>query len=89
MTCPRRPLPPGPRPSDALLRFLLNAVVYLLAAAGAGITSTVGGDPRWHWLALHLAFVGAVSLMVIGAAQFFSTAFLMTTPPSRRSMTTR
>lgn len=83
--CPRRPLPPGgQRPSDVLVRFLLNAVGYLALAAASGVVSALGDDQRWHWLALHLAFVGAISLMVVGAAQFFATAFLMTTPPTRK-----
>lgn len=83
--CPRKALPPGvQRPSDVLLRFLVNAVGYLVIAGAAGVVSTVGDDWRWHWLALHLAFVGAISFMVIGASQFFATAFLMTTPAPRK-----
>ncbi|MBI5106144.1 MAG: hypothetical protein HZB46_14380, partial [Solirubrobacterales bacterium] len=82
--CPRRPLPAGSRPSDVLVRFLGFAVAYLAGAAAAGVWSAVGDDPHAHWLALHLAFVGAVSLMVLGAGQFFATAFLMTTPTGPR-----
>ena len=33
---------------------------------------------------MHLAFLGGVSLLVLGAAQFFATAFLATDPPARR-----
>ena len=83
--CPRRPLPQGAsRPSDVLVRFLANGVAYLVAAGAAGVWDTFGNEPRAHWLALHLAFVGAVSLMVLGASQFFATAFLMTVPPPKR-----
>lgn len=56
----------------------------LAAAAAAGIAHAVGGDERLQWLALHLALLGGVSQLVLGAGQFFVCAFLATTPPSRR-----
>ena len=37
-----------------------------------------------RWLTLHLAFVGGVSQLVLGASQFFAGAFLATDPPPRR-----
>ena len=35
-------------------------------------------ERRWHWVALHLALLGAVSQLILGAAQFFGCAFLAT-----------
>ncbi|HEU4973626.1 MAG TPA: hypothetical protein VFT50_00950 [Baekduia sp.] len=83
--CPRRRTAPGGRrPSGPLALFLLNAIGYLIAAGVAGTWSAATGGWWAHWLALHLAFVGAISLMVLGVGQFFATAFLMTTPASAR-----
>lgn len=57
----------------------------MLLVAGAGaIAHAITGDARLHWLALHLALLGGVSQLVLGAGQFFVCAFLATTPPSRR-----
>ena len=82
---PRRPIDPtGPRPSDLLAAFFAAALAMLAAAAIAGIANAAVDDPRLHWLALHLALLGGVSQLVLGAGQFFVCAFLATTPPSRR-----
>lgn len=76
-------LPPGAiRPSDLLVTFLAGGVAWLLAAAGAGAAGAAG-VPDARWLALHLAFLGGISLLVLGAAQFFVCAFLATDPPGR------
>jgi nitrite reductase (NO-forming) len=56
----------------------------LAAAAGAGIGYAIDPVIWLHWLALHLALLGGVSQLVLGAGQFFVCAFLATTPPSRR-----
>ncbi len=56
----------------------------LLAAAAAGIANAISGREWLHWLALHLALLGGVSQLVLGAGQFFTCAFLATDPPSRR-----
>jgi nitrite reductase (NO-forming) len=58
-------------------------VAFLVAAAGAGVLDAAAGIERGRWLPLHLAFVGGVSQLVIGAAQFFAGAFLQTDPPPR------
>jgi nitrite reductase (NO-forming) len=80
---PRQFDPTGPRPSDLLAAFFSAALVALIAAAVAAIADAVTGDVRLHWLALHLALLGGVSQLVVGAGQFFVCAFLATTPPSR------
>jgi nitrite reductase (NO-forming) len=81
-----RPLPPGGlRPTDLLGGFFVVAIGFLVAAGAIAVLDTAGALPSWgHWLALHLAFLGGVSLLVLGAAQFFTTAFLATDPPGRR-----
>lgn len=58
----------------------------LTAAAAAGIARAAGG-PEWlHWLSLHLALLGGVSQLILGAAQFFVCAALATDPPPRRML---
>lgn len=81
-----RPLPPGGlRPTDLLGGFFVVGIGFLVAAGVVGVLDTAGALPWWgHWLALHLAFLGGVSLLVLGAAQFFTTAFLATDPPARK-----
>lgn len=81
---PRQIDPGGPRPSELLAAFFSAALVMLAAAAVAAIAHATTGDARLHWLALHLALLGGVSQLVLGAGQFFVCAFLATTPPSRR-----
>jgi nitrite reductase (NO-forming) len=81
---PRRIDPGGPRPSDLLTAFFGAALVMLAASGVAVVADAVGADPRVHWLALHLALLGGVSQLVLGAGQFFVCAFLATSPPSRR-----
>jgi nitrite reductase (NO-forming) len=81
----RRVMVPGvARPSDLLLSFFAAAIGALLLAAGTGIAYAMTGLDRLHWTALHLALLGGVSQLVVGAGQFFSCAFLATDPPSRR-----
>jgi nitrite reductase (NO-forming) len=58
-------------------------MAFLLAAALAGVIQAIHPWPWGHWLALHLAFVGGVSQLVLGASQFFAGAFLATDPPPR------
>jgi hypothetical protein len=83
--CRRRAVTPGSaRPSQLLAAFFAVALLMLLAAAGAGIADALDGRPWLHWLALHLALLGGVSQLVLGAGQFFACAFLATEPPSRR-----
>ncbi|MEO6857144.1 MAG: hypothetical protein ABI323_00940, partial [Solirubrobacteraceae bacterium] len=50
----------------------------------AGIAYALTGLDWLHWIALHLALLGGVSQLIVGAGQFFSCAFLATDPPSRR-----
>ena len=64
--------------------FFVPAIVLLLAAAGTGLAYVITGRDWLHWLALHLALLGGVSQLVLGAGQFFVCAFLATDPPSRR-----
>jgi nitrite reductase (NO-forming) len=65
-------------PAKLLGAFFACAIAFL---AAAGIAAAAGADA---WLVLHLAFVGGVSLLVLGAAQFFSGAFLATGQASQR-----
>jgi len=71
------------RPTDLVGAFFISGIVFLLAAAGVGIAQWFVPWPWGHWLALHLAFVGGVSQLVLGATQFFAGAFLATDPPPR------
>jgi len=71
------------RPTDVVGAFFICGIGFLLAAAIAGISQAISPWPWGHWLALHLAFVGGVSQLVLGASQFFVGAFLATDPPPR------
>lgn len=81
-----RALPPGAqRPASMLAAFCFPALAYLVAGAVCAVLATAGaGGPHAGWLSLHLVFVGGISQVLIGAGQFFSTAYLATEPPSRR-----
>jgi nitrite reductase (NO-forming) len=71
-------------PSGLLRMFLLTGVAFLVAAAVVAALARAGALGWWGgWLALHLALLGGVSQLVLGAGQFFSTAFLATHPPRR------
>lgn len=76
--------PGRPRPADVLAAFFICGAAFLAAAAIIGICQWVSPWPWGRWLALHLAFVGGVSQLVLGASQFFAAAFLATDPPPRR-----
>ena len=83
--CRRRAIPPGSqRPSRLVIVFFTVALLMLIAAALAGVANALTGRSWLHWLALHLALLGGVSQLILGAAQFFVCAFLATDPPSRR-----
>jgi hypothetical protein len=80
----RRPRREGElRPTDVVGVFFVCGIGFLLAAAIAGVVQALSPWPWGHWLALHLAFVGGVSQLVLGASQFFAGAFLATDPPPR------
>ena len=81
---PRTINPSSPRPSALVSAFFVPAIILLAAAAGAGLAFAITGRAWLHWLALHLALLGGVSQLVLGAGQFFVCAFLATDPPSRR-----
>ena len=83
---PRPRAPDEPRPSEVLAACFAAALAMLVAAAVATIAYLAIGDPRLHWLALHLALLGGVSQLILGASQFFVCAFLATTPPARRTV---
>lgn len=96
-----RPLriPDGPRhqpypfselhPTDVIGAFFLCGLAFLAASAIAGVVEAVAPWARGHWLALHLAFFGGVSQLILGATQFFAGAFLATDPPPRRLVRTQ
>lgn len=71
------------RPGDVLAAFFAAAIAQMLAAVVAGVAAAAGAGHEWLWLALHLALLGGVSQLVVGAAQFFAGAFLATNPPPR------
>jgi nitrite reductase (NO-forming) len=62
---------------------VLPAVAFLLAAAAATAVGAATGYPQTRWLALHLLLVGGVSGLILGAAPFFTGAFLATGPSPR------
>ncbi|MBJ7458851.1 MAG: hypothetical protein JHD02_06685 [Thermoleophilaceae bacterium] len=82
---PIRPLMPGgQRPADLLASFFLAAIAMLLAGIVVATLTAADVTGWWgNWLALHLLLVGGVSQLILGAAQFFSTAYLATDPPSK------
>lgn len=82
-----RPLSPdGPRPTDLLTAFFAVGIAFLVAGAATAVLHTADLIGWWgRWLALHLILLGGVSQLVLGAAQFFSTAYLATDPPSWRT----
>lgn len=91
LASPGRPGRPGAgadtgalRPTDVVAAFFICAIVFLLAAVIAGAWQGLSPWPWGRWLALHLAFLGGVSQLVLGASQFFAAAFLATDPPPRR-----
>lgn len=71
------------RPTDVVGAFFACGIAFLLAAAVAAVVQWLDPWPWGRWLALHLAFVGGVSQLVLGASQFFAGAFLATEPPPR------
>lgn len=73
----------GLRPTDVVGAFFICGLAFLMAAAVAGIVQWLDPWVQGRWLALHLAFVGGVSQLVLGASQFFAGAFLATEPPPR------
>ena len=81
---PRTIDPRAPRPSALLITFFAPAILMLLASALAALAYVITGRDWLHWLALHLALLGGVSQLVLGAGQFFVCAFLATDPPPRR-----
>lgn len=84
--CRSRPQPRAEgdlRPTDVVGAFFACGIAFLAAAAVAGVVQATSPWPWGRWLALHLAFVGGVSQLVLGASQFFAGAFLATDPPPR------
>ncbi|MGH2966362.1 MAG: hypothetical protein ACRDMH_13430 [Solirubrobacterales bacterium] len=80
---PRPRRPDDLRPTDVVGAFFVCGIAFLLAAAVAGTADALSDWPSGRWLALHLAFLGGVSQLIIGASQFFVGAFLATDPPPR------
>lgn len=71
------------RPTDVVGATFVAALAFLFSAAVAGVVQWLDPWPWGHWLALHLAFAGGVSQLVLGASIFFAGAFLATDPPPR------
>jgi nitrite reductase (NO-forming) len=70
-------------PGSVLSMFMPVALAMLVAAAAAFALSFVTSTDELRWLALHLAFLGGVSQLIVGVGQFFVCAYLATTPPKR------
>lgn len=89
--------PPAPRahrrgdlrPTDVLGAFFICGLLFLAASLVAGVIQALGPWSWGRWLALHLAFFGGISQLVLGASQFFAGAFLATDPPPRRLVRTQ
>lgn len=77
------------RPSDLLKAFFTPAFAMFAAGGIAGIAYLATDFEHGRWLFLHLLLLGGVSQLVIGVGQFFTCAFLATTPPSRRLISTQ
>ena len=60
----------GLRPTDVVGAFFVCGIAFLLAAAAASVVQWLDPWPQGRWLALHLAFVGGASQLVLGASQF-------------------
>jgi nitrite reductase (NO-forming) len=75
-----------PAPTDVLGAHFLPGVAFLVAGAVAGAAQAVAGFAHGRWLALHLALVGGVSQLVLGASLLFAGAFLATEPPGRGAL---
>lgn len=80
---PRELDPRATRPSVVLVRFFTAGIAFLGFGAITGAAGVLTGDPGLRWPALHLLLLGGVSQLVLGAAQFFTCAFLATSPPHR------
>lgn len=80
-----QPLSPGgQRPADLLAAFFVSGIGFLLAGSVVAVLTAAGAVDWWgRWLALHFILLGGVSQLVLGASQFFSTAYLATDPPDR------
>jgi nitrite reductase (NO-forming) len=66
--------------------FLVAGVASLLAA---GAVAAAGALWHWPWAgtaSLHVALIGGVSQLVLGAAQAFAAALLATAPPARAAL---
>lgn len=83
-----QPLSPGgQRPADLLAAFFVSGVTFMFAGAVTAALTSAGVLEWWgRWLALHLILLGGVSQLVLGASQFFSTAYLATDPPNRATV---
>jgi nitrite reductase (NO-forming) len=68
-------------PGSVLSRFMPFALAMLAAAAIAFLASFATATEELRWLALHLAFLGGVSQLIVGVGQFFVCAYLATVPP--------
>lgn len=77
------PRPPRRSPAGVLAATFAVAGALLFAAAVVAVAGSLADWPLTRWAALHLALLGGVSMLVLGAAQFFAGAFLATDPPSR------
>lgn len=72
------------RPTEMAARFAVVGVGWITIGLALLVWSVVSPDETTQWTALHCLFLGGVSQLVIGFGQFFSCAFLATTPPHRR-----
>jgi len=66
--------------------FLIAGVASLVAAGALALAGRLWGWPWAGTASLHLALIGGVSQLVLGAAQTFVAALLATAPPARAAL---
>lgn len=71
-------------PAGLLRAFLPTALGLIAAGLVAGAVHAATGSMEARWVAIHLLLLGGVSQLIVGVGQFFTCAFLATTPPPVR-----
>jgi hypothetical protein len=69
---------------DAYGGLILAGVAFMLAGGAAAVAGPLLGWSSSGWVALHLAVLGGLSQLVLGASQLFVCAYLATDPPGAR-----
>lgn len=72
--------------AHAVAPFFLSATLFLLVAGALALAQLIDpwflpGLAAWRWPAVHLAFVGGATQLIVGAIAFFAVTLLMTDAP--------